>query len=390
MVLLDLMHEASRYLTLKLGVFHADHGLRAGESEQDAIFVNEACRRLSLPFHMARLNMTPGIPNVEEEARTRRYAAIRECMNGYDYSHAAIGHTMDDQAETVVYRIIRGTGIRGLAGMDYRNADGFIRPMLEIPKFLVEEHARIRHIEYVNDRTNEDTRLARNLIRKELIPAMERINPHAVRCISSLAHIARDEGSIIERMALELERNSRVSDWEIFKSYKASELKRARPALVKRVLIHVISELIDEPRGIDALQVEAALDVLEQKTRAHTIKRKLRIILDKDQLVFHKFAQGPFYSIEVRQGGTFFIAQIKKTLRVTIPPYAEKPLFIRSYMRGDRLNGRKVADILTCMQVPYSLKTFWPVLATKDAVVAVASETNAASDYKVIMEGSHG
>lgn len=186
MVLLDLMRCASQSLDLRLGVIHVDHGLRKKESGQDAFFVQEWCQKLSLEFYLARLMMTPGTANLEEEARKMRYDAIRDFKTRHGYAFAATGHTLEDQAETVLYRIIRGTGIRGLAGMEYKRPDGLIRPMLGISRTRVKEYATAQGLAYVNDSTNTDLRLARNLIRSAVIPVMERITPgctlHNVSC----------------------------------------------------------------------------------------------------------------------------------------------------------------------------------------------------------------
>ncbi|HVN71975.1 MAG TPA: tRNA lysidine(34) synthetase TilS, partial [Desulfomonilia bacterium] len=168
MVLLDLMQGTRDGMDLRLGVIHVDHGLRKDESGSDARFVQDRCSDLFLEFHLVELNMDPNTANLEEEARKRRYDAIQGLRQRYAYDHAATGHTLDDQAETVLYRVIRGTGIRGLSGMEYRRPDGVIRPMLGISRSRVSEYALQKGIRYVNDRTNDDTRLARNLIRSEV------------------------------------------------------------------------------------------------------------------------------------------------------------------------------------------------------------------------------
>ena len=117
MVLLDLMRCASQSLDLRLGVIHVDHGLRKGESGQDACFVQEWCRKLSLEFHLAKLMMTPGMANLEEEARKMRYIAIRDFKNRHGYAYAATGHTLDDQAETVLAKFLRGAWTEGFSGI---------------------------------------------------------------------------------------------------------------------------------------------------------------------------------------------------------------------------------------------------------------------------------
>jgi tRNA(Ile)-lysidine synthase len=133
--------------------------------------------------------------------------------------------------------------------MDFRSSQGLIRPMMDIPKGLVRDYALAQGIPYVHDRSNDDTRLARNLIRSAVIPVMEKINPRVVNSISSLARIAREEGTALERMSRVLEDSTAVFDWGIIKSFRADDLKVAERALVKRMFIRIISGLPMNPEG---------------------------------------------------------------------------------------------------------------------------------------------
>jgi tRNA(Ile)-lysidine synthase len=390
MVLLDLMRSACRPLDLKLGVIHVDHGLRKGESARDARFVQKGCRKLSVPFHLVELKMTPGMANVEEEARTRRYDAIHACMQIHGYAFAATGHTLDDQAETVLYRIIRGTGIRGLAGMEFMRPDGIIRPILGIKRSHVAEYARLHGIAYKNDRTNDDTRLARNFIRADIIPLFERINPQAVRSIASLANIAGEEGFALEKMALDLEQGSIVFDWVMIKAFRTDAVRTAPDAVIKRFLIHIISGFINEPRGIDAIQIEAALEVLKGTLRAHTIKRKVKVLLEGDLFIMHLTSPGPHYVRKITKPDSIFIPEINKTVHIAIAIGKAQPCLLRSYMRGDQMMGKKLSRTLARMKIPCALRPFWPVLDAHEEIIAVAAFEKTPASYQMVLEEHHG
>ena len=112
MVLLDLMDKAARLMGLRIGVVHVDHGIRGEESHHDARFVIEQCERMHIDSYAYELDINPETPNLEEEARIRRYEVIMKCAQEHGYTYVATGHTMDDQAETIIYRFIRGSGIR--------------------------------------------------------------------------------------------------------------------------------------------------------------------------------------------------------------------------------------------------------------------------------------
>lgn len=390
MVLLDLMHSACRPLDLKLGVIHVDHGLRKVESAQDARFVQERCRGLSVPFHLVELKMIPGMANVEEEARTRRYDAVRACMQNHGYAFAATGHTLDDQAETILYRIIRGTGIRGLAGMEFMRPDGIVRPMLGIKRSHIVEYVRTQGIAYVNDRTNNDTRLARNHIRTAIIPLLEKINPQAIRSIASLANIAREEGSALEEMALDLEQGSIVFDWVMIKAFRAADMKAAPNAVIKRFLIHIISGFINEPRGIDAIQIDAALAVIKGTLRAHTIKRKVKVLAEGDLFIVHLTSPGPHYVRKITKPGSIFIPEINKTVHIPITIGKSQTCLLRSYMKGDQMLGKKLSSTLARMKIPCALRPYWPVLGVHKEIIAVAAFEKTPASHLMVLEEHHG
>lgn len=390
MVLLDLMHSACRPLDLKLGVIHVDHGLRKGESVQDARFVQKRCQELSVRFHLVELKMTPGMANVEEEARTRRYDAIHACMQDHGYAFAATGHSLDDQAETILYRIIRGTGIRGLAGMEFMRPDGIIRPMLGIKRSHVAEYARLQGIPYKSDTTNDDTRLARNNIRADIIPLLEKINPQAVRSIASLANIAREEGAALEKMAIALEQGSIVFDWVMIKAFRADEVRTAPDAVIKRFLIHIISWFINEPRGIDAIQIDAALEVLKGTLRAHTIKRKVKVLTEGDLFIVHLTSPGPHYVRKITNQDSIFIPEINKTVHIGITIGIAQGCLLRSYMKGDKMMGKKLSSTLARMKIPCALRPFWPVLDAHKGIIAVAAFEKTPGSHQMVLEEHHG
>jgi tRNA(Ile)-lysidine synthetase-like protein len=390
MVLVDLMNSACRHLNLKLGVIHVDHGLRKGESAQDALFVQERCLGLSVRFHLVELKMTPGMANVEEEARTGRYDAIHTCMQNHGYTFAATGHSLDDQAETILYRIIRGTGIRGLAGMEFMRPDGIIRPMLGMKRNHIAEYARLHGIAYKKDSTNDDIQLARNYIRADIIPLLEKINPQAVRSIASLANIAREEGSALDKMAFDLELGSIVFDWLMIKAFRADDVRTAPDAVIKRFLIHIISGFINEPRGIDAVQIDAALEVLKGTLRAHTIKRKVKLLLEGDLFIVHLTSPGPHYVKKISNQDSIFIPEINKTVHIAIPIGKAENCLLRSYMKGDRMMGKKLSSTLARMKIPCALRPFWPVLDAHEEIIAVAAFEKTPASLQMVLEEHHG
>jgi len=373
MVLLELLRQAAVPMRLKIGVVHVDHGLRKEASRKDAQFVLARCLEIGVQCFLKELHMDPGLPNLEEEARRRRYDAVIACMRNEGYAFAATGHTLNDQAETVLYRVARGTGIRGLAGMSFSRPDGIIRPLLQFSRKQLEFFARERAVGFVKDLTNDDPRHSRNLIRHSLIPVLEKINPRAVEAVARLAEIAREESAFLEEAAARLEEQARIFDWGMVRGYSADALKKVEDTVARRFIINTVADMAGDPRGIDQLQVDAVLGVLRGSAAAHTVKRQVRVILDGQALIFRQASRGPFYRVRANAPGIVQLKEINLGLNVPGSLLAGRPCEIRSYLPGDRCGGVRVAEILARMGVMNALRPFWPVLVAGDDVLAVAS-----------------
>ena len=392
MVLLRLMKTASVELGLRLHAVTVDHGLRC-EAPGDAQFVLDTCAALGVEASLYELKMEPKIPNLEEEARIRRYEAIRDCKGKLGYKFMATGHTVDDQAETLIYRLIRGTGIRGMSGMDYAGPDGLIRPMLHITRAEVETFAKANDIKYVTDQTNADLTLVRNLIRKRILPVMREINPHAETAIARFAAIAAIENAYIADEADNLIRAALFHDWNVCRVYDAEKLKNAPDALLRRMIIKLSADMLGDPRGIPATDVEQCLGVIMGKNAAHTIMRKVRMTRDGNYLSFEKYPAGLIMSLSDRgcpdepqtaifKDGLYSVNPIEKQMQIKGIPDSQN-VTVRFYLPGDRVQDEKVTGIFQEKRIPLPLRKFWPVILLDQKIVSIAGLLDT-SDIKTI------
>lgn len=367
MVLLRLMKQAQAKLALELHVVTVDHGLRC-EAPGDAQFVLAMCRDEGVDASLYTLNMDPHQPNLEEAARLRRYTAIESCRAVQGARWVATGHTMDDQAETLIYRLIRGSGMRGAQGMAYVREDGLIRPMLDITRAEVEAYAREQGVRYVTDQTNADLTLARNHIRKKILPLMQALNPEAVQALHRFAGIAREENAVLDAQAQTLRAAALITDWRICRVFDPASLQAAPAAVFKRLAIAVAADMLGEPRGIAAQDVDGIQAVLHGSVRAYTLKRRVRVECTGDTLVFTSAGEGPFYEIPVAGPGTYRVEAIGQNVCIKGTP---QNALIRSFLPGDRIDGDKVVKRLADQQVIEPLRRFWPVLISEGRILGV-------------------
>ncbi len=190
-VLLEL---APRLGVTVAAVAHVNHQLRREASEEDERFVAALAARHGVAFLCERAKLDEAGGNLEQTARRVRQAFFSRLIQEGVADRIATGHTSDDQAETVLFRLLRGSGLAGLAGILPVTREGLIRPLLDVTRAEVEEFLRARGIPWRKDASNQDARLARNRIRHSLLPQLSREwNPQVSRKLTQLADLAREE-----------------------------------------------------------------------------------------------------------------------------------------------------------------------------------------------------
>jgi len=179
-VLLNLLVSLQKELPFHIGVAHVNHQLRDEESERDEAFVIDLTRTFSLPCYVKRVDVrgyakTHGM-SLQHAGRDMRYEFFQDIAEKDHYNKIAVAHNADDQVETFILRILKGTGIRGLTSIPVKR-DNIIRPLLTSYRSEIEEYAKGCSTLFVEDSSNKKIVYERNFIRKEICPLMERVNP---------------------------------------------------------------------------------------------------------------------------------------------------------------------------------------------------------------------
>jgi len=248
---------------LHLSVLHLDHGLRGAESRADAEFVRDLAARLDLPFSLRETPVAQSPDNLEQAARQARLAFFRETMAGGAVQRVATGHTRSDQAETVLFRFLRGSGTAGLAGIRPVTSEGIVRPLIEVERSEVRQFLLDRRVVWREDSSNRNLEFARNRIRRELLPQIAREwNPAIGETLANTADWALAEEAWweaeIERLASQ---HLTAADDAIL--LRAGVLA-ALPLAVARRLVRRAMELAKgDLRGIDFGHIRAVMDLAQ-------------------------------------------------------------------------------------------------------------------------------
>ncbi len=193
--LLSLLHRLAQSWRLTLTVVHCNYGLRGAESEGDESFVRAFCqeRQLSLVIHRPTLVKRRQRSSLQATARDARYDFMKQLAHEVGADCIAVGHTANDQAETVLMWMLRGAGMAGLAGMPYAREDRIIRPLLAATREEVLAYLDHEGLTYRRDSSNEKLLYHRNRIRRELLPVIIRLAPAAVRVLQRQADLLRQD-----------------------------------------------------------------------------------------------------------------------------------------------------------------------------------------------------
>lgn len=207
-VLLHAALELAREKSFALAVGHVNHGLRGDDSDADQAFVAALAARCGVPLWVRAVD-PPGLrtgvssrerPTLQEAARALRYRALRAMAAEAGCARIATAHTLDDQAETVLLRLLRGSGPDGLGGIPERSPDGVVvRPLLRVSRARIREFAVGRRIAWREDASNESTGYARNRLRKHWMPGLAAdFNPQLLMAIGDLAEAQRRDSEWID------------------------------------------------------------------------------------------------------------------------------------------------------------------------------------------------
>jgi len=198
-LLLALRGAAAR-LRIDVEGAHFHHGLRGADADADAAFVRELCDRLEIPLHLGRPERPIRGPGLEAAARRARYAFLAGAAERCSAVRIATAHTADDQAETVLMRLLRGSGADGLKGIRLRRGR-IIRPLLECPRADVLDFLAASDEPFREDASNADRRFLRNRVRHEVLPVLAAINPRVRAALARTAAVAQAEANYLERAA---------------------------------------------------------------------------------------------------------------------------------------------------------------------------------------------
>jgi tRNA(Ile)-lysidine synthase len=417
--LLVCLHKFAPRFPFSLTAAHLNHRIRGAEADEDQDFVRQMCASLGIPFVSEIIEVkqqaAEAKQNLEEFARSVRYDFLRRVANQVKAQKIAVGHNLNDQAETVLFRLIRGSGLEGLSSI-HPVVDGIvIRPLLECTRDSIRQYLNQGSIPYREDSSNTDSRYARNRIRRELLPYLEEsFNPQLARILAREAFLARETWSFIESLAEEAYRSLyRRIDNGI--GLKVDNLLKLHPALQKQVLRQALKACLGSLRGIDSIHIQNILSLCATGCSGDHIRMPHGSMVvrqfDSLQILAHPSPANPSYACRLEIPGQCRIPEINATFRCTTcsapnpkmmraqcsnkaylePSHLPQALLIRSRMPGDRYGGsghRKVKKMLIDNKIPQLQRSALPMIVAGNDVIWIPG-FRPARNYEATPESSN-
>ena len=290
MALLYLLQDIAthRHTTYKIGVAIVDHCIRP-ESKEEVLWLQHQVEELGLPFYSATFD----VPRLSKEhkqseetiGRQVRYQWLNEIAQSEGYDYISVAHHKDDQAESILAHIIRGSGLNGLTGMSVVQSEyaiPVVRPLLDVTKEDLLAYIGTKHISYCVDSTNEDVRYQRNRIRHRIIPELEAVNPAVVDAIVRLGSSVNEDVMVISDLTSRIfDKLVSIGDDEVRISRRAL---RQEPLAIQRRLWQRLVSTIDSDLTLTSAHQEQLLDIVNTGEKKTFTIKSIKVIAQCDTI----------------------------------------------------------------------------------------------------------
>lgn len=395
--LLHALAQLRTTLPIRLHVAHLDHGLRGTAAAEDAAFVREACAALDLPCTVERRSVIeyqathPEVTSVESAARNVRYRFFHDVAAAIDAAATVTGHTLDDQAETVLLHLIRGAGTTGLRGMQSDSVAEteagplrVLRPLLGVSRAATHAYCQSTGLHPRDDETNQSLDFTRNRIRLHVLPLLQQLNPQVVDALAQLAVQAQQDhaywGAEVARMLAEI--------GEPFQAGLLLDRRRLRSkpaALVTRVLRRAAATVtpnaeisFDHSQALQALVNGSSGKLLWlPDVPLYALATYAHLVLAQEPLNLGRLPQPlPVAGANGQRWGHWHVtlgpadsAKSPGHWQVLLTPEQDARGFLRHRLPGQRYGHRKLQDALVDAHCPELLRDHLPVLTDSEGRV---------------------
>lgn len=284
MCLLHVMMQIARKENLTLIVAHVNYGLRGHDSQRDQQLVEAVAYENELPCETLVTNrMTQ---NNEAHWRNIRYIFFEKLRNKYGAQHIAVAHNQNDQVETFLLHLLRGSGLTGLIGMRFVSSNDIVRPLLSVSRDMIIDYCTKHNVSYRTDHSNNDPTFARNRIRTKLLPYLQKnYNPQIISTIARTTEMIAEDMQALEKQIIDFWKINRTKNTITF---IVQDFRNKNIAMQRRSLLRIIEILCDNTKDIEkGLVDEIRKLILSTKNKNQVFAGKnLKVHRKGDTVIF--------------------------------------------------------------------------------------------------------
>lgn len=390
--LIYLLNEIKNEYNLTIILAHLNH-LHRKEASFDEKLVIDTGEKLGLKVEVRKASMDELAKankiSPEDAGRRLRYEFFNDIASSYRNSKIAVAHNMDDQAETMLFRMARGTGLDGLAGMDYKNKN-IIRPILSFKKSEILEYLKQNNISYAIDATNLENDYSRNYIRNEIFPKISEINPNAINNFFNLSDIIKNDLAIIDEVIDKKYKEIVINEKDYFVKFDKEEFEDISYPIKTRLIRIAIFKLTGDTKNISKENIEDFINIENLQTGKKIIKDKLvfqknynsyeLMILNREQndSVIKKINLDEEIVFNGRKIKTSIVFEKKEKLRNIGYFDLDKisfPLTVRTRENGDKFrpigmnHKKKLKDFFIDEKIDKSIRDQIPIILSNDDII---------------------
>ena len=294
--LLNVLNSLKEELEIKIYVAHINHMLRK-EADEETSYVKNFCEKLNIECFCQKIDIEEISKKeklgTEEAGRNERYKFFDEVLEKTNSNKIATAHNSNDNAETVLLNILRGSGISGLKGIEPIRENKYIRPLIETAREDIEKYCLENNLEPKIDKTNLESVYKRNKIRNDLIPYMKKeFNPNIVKTINRLSEVATEENEYLEKIAKsEFENISVNLENNLLEKQVALDLKKFNNlelVIKRRVILYTISKVIGSTVGIEKVNIDEIIKLCKNNigNKYLTPTKNIKILVKNRKVFF--------------------------------------------------------------------------------------------------------
>ncbi|RDY26189.1 tRNA lysidine(34) synthetase TilS [Romboutsia weinsteinii] len=412
--LLHILNRLKPELNIEIYAAHLNHRIRGIEAQKDALYVAKLCEDMGITCFVKSIDVPKyceqnGV-SIEEGARKLRYEMFHEIKENTKSNKIAVGHNLNDQAETVLMRMMRGTGLHGLTGIGYVRDNVIVRPILDIERSEIENYCQYHNLNPRIDKSNLENIYTRNKVRLELIPYMrENFNSNIVESVVRMSNSLRSDSEYIEKDAEEkFKQVSRITNDSV--EIYLDEYISMHNSIKTRILRNAVKQVLGDTNFLDQKHIEDIMD-LEGENKINkrislprgvfVYRKNDRIILTTKEIVNNEIS----FCYNIPINGFFKIKELDimlETQVISIDRYKNMKvdkmskgfdfnkvkggILVRNREQGDKIKlhagSKKIKDLFIDLKIPREERCKIPVITDEQGILCVG-DYRMSEDYKI-------